>query len=123
MRPNPIRVKHVRDPHEPDDGVRFLVDRLWPRGISRENLQLDGWQKDLAPSDGLRRWFGHDPVRWNEFRQRYWAELEAGSAAWKPLLDLARAQTVTLLFGAHDRECNNAVALRSFLEARLSDGR
>lgn len=116
-----IRVKRVYEPREPDDGVRFLVDRLWPRGIRKETLQGDGWLKDVAPSDELRHWFGHDPARWKEFCRRYNDELEAHSESWRPLLETARTQAVTLLFSAHDLEHNNAVALRTFLEARLND--
>lgn len=116
-----IRVKRVYDPDGPDDGFRFLVDRLWPRGMKKENLQLDGWLKDVAPSDALRHWFGHDPDKWDEFCLRYDAELKANDEAWLPLLDKARKQDITLLFGAHDIEHNNALALRSFLEKRLDD--
>ena len=111
-----IRVKRVYEPHEPDDGPRFLVDRLWPRGMKKEALHLDGWLKDAAPSDALRRWFGHDPSRWEEFCRRYDAELESNSEAWRPLLDTARMRDITLLYSAHDVEHNNAVAIRSFLE-------
>ena len=117
-----IRVKRVYDPHEPDDGLRYLVDRLWPRGMKKENLRMDGWLKEVAPSNNLRNWYGHDPARWQEFCARYHEELEAHSEAWRPLLELARKQDFTLLFSAHDVERNNAVALRSFLEARLNDG-
>lgn len=116
-----IRAKRVYDPSEPEDGARFLVDRLWPRGIRKEDLRMEGWVKDVAPSDALRHWFGHDPAKWNEFRQRYTAELEANAEAWRPLLENAQRQTITLLFSAHDPERNNAVVLRSFLEARLTD--
>ena len=116
-----IRVKRVYDPHEPVDGSRFLVDRLWPRGMKKENLQMDGWLKDVAPSDALRHWFGHEPAKWEEFCSRYDAELENNSDAWRPLLDMARKQDVTLLYGAHDIEHNNAVAIRSFLE-KILDG-
>lgn len=114
-----IRVKRVYDPHEPDDGPRFLVDRLWPRGMKKDKLQLDGWLKDVAPSDELRRWFGHDPAKWKEFCRRYDAELEGAIESWRPLLDRAGDQDITLLFSAHDTERNNAVALRSFLKRRL----
>lgn len=114
-----IRVKRVYDPHEPADGSRFLVDRLWPRGMKKEKLPMDGWLKELAPSDTLRHWFGHGPAKWEEFCRRYDAELEDNSDAWRPLLDMARKNDVTLLYGAHDIEHNNAVALRSFLEKRL----
>lgn len=114
-----IKVKRVYEPPAPDDGRRFLVDRLWPRGMKKEALQLDDWWKEVAPSDELRQWFGHDPARWEEFRRRYFAELEAKPAAWQPLLEAARAGDVTLLFSARDEEHNNAVALKAFLEARL----
>ena len=114
-----IKVKRVYDLHQPDDGLRFLVDRLWPRGVKKENLEMTDWLKDVAPSDDLRHWFGHEPARWEEFRSRYEAELEANSDAWRALLELARKQAVTLLFSAHDPEHNNAVALRSFLEKKL----
>jgi uncharacterized protein YeaO (DUF488 family) len=117
-----IRIKRVYDPHEPADGSRFFVDRLWPRGMRKENLPMDGWLKDAAPSDALRQWFGHDPARWEEFCRRYGAELEANSEVWRLLLTMAQKQDITLLFSAHDRDHNNAVALRSFLEARLNDG-
>ena len=113
-----IRIKRVYDPHEPGDGPRFLVDRLWPRGVKKENLLLDGWLKDLAPSDDLRRWFGHAPAKWEEFCQRYEAELACNSQSWHFLLDMSQKQDITLLFSAHDIEHNNAVALRSFLEQK-----
>lgn len=116
-----LRVKRVYDQREPGDGLRFLVDRLWPRGMNKEALGLDGWLKELAPSDGLRHWFGHDPARWDEFCRRYHAELEENATSWQPLLETARTQVVTLLFAAHDLEHNNAVALRSFLETRMAD--
>jgi len=116
-----LRVKRVYEPREPDDGLRFLVDRLWPRGLNKEALGLDGWLKELAPSDALRHWFGHDPARWEEFHARYQSELEGNSAVWHPLLEAARGQVVTLLFAAHDSEHNNAVALAAFLEHKLAD--
>ena len=117
-----IRIKRVYDRQEPDDGARFLVDRLWPRGMKKEELRMDGWLKEVAPSDTLRHWFGHDPARWDEFCRIYDAELESNAEAWRILLDTARKQDITLLYGAHDTEHNNAVALRLFLEARLNDG-
>lgn len=98
-------------------GRRFLIDRLWPRGLSKDELHLDGWLKDAAPSSELRRWFGHDPERWEEFRRRYTEELDAHPAAWQPLLEAARAGDVVLLFGAKDTEHNNAVVLREHLQA------
>ncbi|HXF72267.1 MAG TPA: DUF488 family protein [Actinomycetota bacterium] len=100
---------------------RFLVDRVWPRGVARDELEIDGWLRDVAPSDELRRWFGHDPSRWEGFQRRYAAELDAKPEAWRPLLEAARRGDVTLLFGARDEERNNAVALRGYLERRLRD--
>ncbi|MDD2542612.1 MAG: DUF488 domain-containing protein [Desulfuromonadaceae bacterium] len=116
-----IRIKRVYDQYEPDDGPRFLVDRLWPRGMKKENLPMDGWLKDVAPSDALRSWFGHDPAKWEEFCSRYDSELEVNSEAWQPILTMAQKQNLTLLYGAHDIEHNNAVAIRSFLEKKLND--
>ncbi len=117
-----IRVKRVYEPAAPNDGCRFLVDRLWPRGVKREALSLDGWLKDVAPSDELRRWFGHDPAHWDEFQRRYFAELDGKPQTWQPILEAAQRGDVTLLFSAYDIEHNNAVALRSYLEARLRGG-
>ncbi|GIW52362.1 MAG: hypothetical protein KatS3mg081_1717 [Gemmatimonadales bacterium] len=114
-----IRVKRVYEPPVPQDGARFLVDRLWPRGLKKETLRLDGWFKELAPSDRLRRWFAHQPGRWQEFRRRYFAELDRNESAWKPLLEAARRGTVTLLYAARDAEHNNAVALKEYLESKL----
>lgn len=116
-----IRIKRAYDKPEADDGTRFLVDKLWPRGMKKEDLPIDGWLKELAPSDPLRRWFGHDPARWEEFCRRYWAELETNSQAWCRLLEVSRTGVVTLLFSAHDLEHNNAVALSLFLEAKITD--
>ncbi len=114
-----IRVKRVYEQLEADDGKRFLVERLWPRGMKKENLRMDGWIKDVAPSDALRRWFGHDPAKWEEFRLRYFTELMENRDSWKPLLEEARHGMVTLLYSAHDQEHNNAVALKAFLEGQL----
>ncbi|OGT97788.1 MAG: hypothetical protein A2079_03255 [Geobacteraceae bacterium GWC2_48_7] len=114
-----IRIKRVYDQPEVDDGARFLVDRLWPRGIKKEQLHMDGWLKEVAPSDDLRHWFGHEPGRWEDFCDRYYDELEGNRESWNPLLDIARMKNITLLFSAHDLERNNAVALRSFLEKQL----
>ena len=113
-----IHVKRVYEPADPEDGTRFLVDRLWPRGLAKEALALDGWLKDLAPSDALRRWFGHDPARWEEFQRRYAAELDARPDAWRPILEAARQGRVTLLFSARDTQHNNAVALKAYLDAQ-----
>ena len=94
-----IQVKRVYDPPERSDGDRFLVDRLWPRGLKKDDAKLDGWFRDVAPSDELRRWFGHDPERWKDFKSRYSAELRANPSAWEPILAAARKGAITLLFG------------------------
>ena len=96
----------------------MLVDRIWPRGLTKEHASVDVWLKDIAPSAGLRIWFGHDPNRWREFKKRYFEELRANHAAVDRLTDLVSAGKVTLLFGAHDIERNNAVALADYLAAR-----
>lgn len=118
-----VQIKRVYDPASPADGRRFLVDRLWPRGLSTTRLRLDGWGKDAAPSDALRRWFSHDVTKWPGFVRRYRAELNARPRAWKPLVDAARRGPITLLFAARDAEHNNAVVLRTYLMARLRPSR
>ncbi len=114
-----ICIKRVYEPRTAQDGTRVLVDRLWPRGTKKEALYLDGWLKEVAPSDGLRKWFAHDPKKWEEFQRRYCGELDRKPEIWQPLLDAARAGTVTLLFGARDAEQNNASALKRYLETKL----
>ena len=114
-----IRVKRAYDPPSPDDGLRVLVDRLWPRGLPRAEAKIDFWLKEIAPSAELRRWFGHDPAKWCEFRRRYQAELAAHVEPLEKLRDLVRGQQrITLLFAARDAEHNNAVALREVVESR-----
>jgi uncharacterized protein YeaO (DUF488 family) len=98
----------------------YLVERLWPRGVKKTDLKLDGWYKDVAPSTELRKWFSHDPEKWEEFRRRYFAELDKAPEAWEPLLQAARHNTVTLLYSSHDTEHNNAVALKEYLEKNRS---
>ncbi len=116
-----IAIKRAYEPPSRDDGVRILVDRLWPRGIRKEQLQVRKWMKELGPSHELRRFFGHDPERWEEFRKRYRAEL-AGAQA-KTLLDelveIARKGKLTLVYSARDEEHNQAVVLKQVLDARL----
>lgn len=114
-----LHLKRVYDPPAPEDGRRILVDRLWPRGLTHEKAALDDWQKDLAPSDELRRWFGHDPAKWAEFRARYLKELEAHGPALEALRHTVETGVVTLLYGARDTEHNEAVVLRD----RLLDDR
>lgn len=111
-----IHCKRVYDPIEKNDGHRVLVDRSWPRGIKKEDLALDAWHKDLAPSTELRKWFGHDPQRWAAFYQRYHAELRDNDTAVEKLLREPGKRPLTLLYAARDTEHNNAVALKMFLE-------
>jgi len=110
-----ISIKRAYDPHSSADGVRILVDRLWPRGVSKEALKPDMWLKEVAPSPLLRKWFGHDPQRWTEFERRYVDELKQNAASWEPIVEASRKHHVTLLFGAKDVEHNNAVVLQNFL--------
>jgi uncharacterized protein YeaO (DUF488 family) len=110
-----LRLKRAYDPAEPGDGVRILVDRLWPRGVSKEKAALDDWIKDVAPSTALRKWFGHDPARWAEFQHRYRAELREQSVVLDRVRVLAKAHVVTLVYSAHDVQHNDAVVLRSVL--------
>ena len=113
-----IKIKRAYDPPAPADGVRVLVDRLWPRGLKRSEAGVQTWLKEVAPSAELRKWFGHDPARWDEFQQRYRAELTA-NAALRVLRDLVRDnKRVTLLFAARDGEHNNAVVLRDVCRRR-----
>ena len=114
-----IQIKRIYDPSAKEDGTRFLVERLWPRGIKKEELQMDAWCKNLAPSGDLRRWFSHDPVKWKEFQRRYRAELSGNPAAFQPLFDAAKHGNITLLYSAHDTKHNSALALKSYLEERL----
>ena len=110
-----VSVKRVYEPSVSSDGVRVLVERLWPRGMRKETLKLNAWLKDVAPSDTLRRWFNHDPAKWSEFRRRYFAELNRHRDALQPILDAEAHGNVTLLYSAHDTEHNNAVALKDHL--------
>ena len=113
-----LRVKRVYDSPASRDGTRVLVDRLWPRGLRKQSARLDEWLKEIAPSDALRRWFGHEPSRWEDFKQRYFAELDAKPDAWGDVLGRARNGPVTLLYAARDPDHNNAVALKLYLERR-----
>lgn len=114
-----INLKRAYDPPARSDGVRYLVERLWPRGVKKTQLKLDGWLKEVAPSPALRTWFGHDPRKWTRFRQRYFSELRAHPEALRPLLAAARRGRLTLVFSSRDALHNNAVALRTYLERRL----
>ncbi|MGA2608649.1 MAG: DUF488 family protein [Terriglobia bacterium] len=118
-----IKLKRVYDPVAATDGIRFLVERLWPRGVKKTALHVHAWLKDVAPSSALRRWFGHDPKKWSEFRRRYSCELSASADALEPILKAARRGRVTLVYSSHDMEHNNAVALKDFVQARISKKR
>lgn len=114
-----ITVKRIYAAPAATDGCRVLVDRLWPRGLSKDKAKIDHWLKDLAPSNDLRRWYGHDPAKWDEFRRRYRAELDADPSALEPLLHLMETEkTVTLLFSSREEKLNNAVALAEILQKR-----
>jgi uncharacterized protein YeaO (DUF488 family) len=114
-----IHLRRVYDPPDRGEGRRYLVERLWPRGMRKEALKLDAWLKDMAPSTALRRWYGHDPEKWPEFQRRYRRELTANPAGWEALLEAARQGPITLLYSARDTERNSAQVLKAFLEGRL----
>ena len=113
-----ITLKRAYDPASPTDGIRFLVERLWPRGVSKATLRIDAWLKDVGPSTALRKWFSHDPERWDEFRRRYFRALGSQSEAWQPIVAAARRGRVTLVYSSHDTQHNNAVALQEFLRKK-----
>ncbi len=113
-----IQIKRVYEAVSAEDGTCFLVDRLWPRGIRKEALQDAHWLKDAAPTEALRRWFAHDPRKWDEFRLRYFAELDGRPQAWQAVLDAAVRGPVTLLYAARDSQHNNAMAFREYLEGK-----
>jgi uncharacterized protein YeaO (DUF488 family) len=115
-----IKVKRAYVQPAPEDGFRVLVERLWPRGLKKEAVALDLWLKDVAPSPELRRWFGHDPARWEEFCRRYWIELAQRPAPVKGLREKLRQGQVTLVYGSRDQEHNAAMALKAFLENETS---
>ncbi len=114
-----IKTKRVYEKPDPDDGTRLLVERLWPRGMKKESLHMDGWLKDVAPSDALRKWFGHDPAKWSEFQHRYFSELDQKPEAIKTIVEAADRGDVTLLYSSHDMEHNNALALKDYLAKQL----
>lgn len=115
-----IAIHRVYD-KTPAKGKKFIVERLWPRGIKKQDLEFDEWLKEVAPSTELRKWFSHDPAKYAEFRRKYFKELDRNPAAWQPILAAARKRTVTLLYSSHDPAHNNAVALKEYLEAKLGD--
>ena len=112
-----LRIKRIYDAPARSDGFRLLVDRLWPRGISKKRAKLDDWMPELAPSAELRKWFGHDPKRWKDFRQRYWAELAGKPSLISSVRDRLCDGPVTLLYGARDVTHNQAYVIKQFIEA------
>jgi uncharacterized protein YeaO (DUF488 family) len=114
-----INLKRAYDEANSTDGSRYLVERLWPRGVKKVSLKIDGWLKTAAPSTELRQWFNHEIPKWSEFRRRYFTELNAHPEAWQPLVEAARRGTVTLIYSSHDTEHNNAVALKEFVEKKI----
>jgi len=112
-----IKIKRIYDPASSKDGKRILVDRLWPRGIRKDEARIDEWLKDIAPSNELRKWFSHDPSKWQEFKKRYEKELQNESDMLERIREMARTGVITLLFAAKDIEHNNAVVLEEILEA------
>ena len=113
-----ITLKRAYDSVSPKDGRRFLVERLWPRGVSKAKLRLDAWLKEVGPSTELRKWFSHDPDKWSEFRRRYFRELDSRPEAWQPIVSAARRGTVTLVYSSHDTHHNNAVALQRYVQTQ-----
>ncbi len=114
-----INIKRVYDPPSRKDGNRILVDRLWPRGLRKEDARIDTWVREVSPSTELRLWYGHDPAKWGEFKTRYFAELRGEQEAVESIVSAARRGTITLLYSSREERYNNAVALKSYLEARL----
>ncbi|MGB6065538.1 MAG: DUF488 family protein [Desulfomonilaceae bacterium] len=114
-----IRVKRVYEAPEKEDGYRALVDHLWPRGIKKEDAHIDHWFKEIAPTDELRKWFGHEPEKWEEFKRRYFLELDKNRETAAKLAKKAKAETVTLVFSSKEERFNNAVALKEYLENKV----
>ena len=114
-----IALKRAYDSASRADGTRFLVERLWPRGVSKAKLRVAAWLKEAGPSTELRKWFSHDPEKWDEFRRRYFRELASRPDAWQPIVAAARHGTVTLVYSSHDTQHNNAVALLEYLRKKV----
>ncbi|HET9180122.1 MAG TPA: DUF488 domain-containing protein, partial [Terriglobia bacterium] len=115
-----IELKRVYEGRSSSDGKRLLIERLWPRGIKKADLKIDDWIKDAGPSSELRKWFNHDPAKWDGFRQRYFRELDKKPSVWKPILMASEEGTVTLIYSSHDTQHNNAVALAEYLKKKAS---
>ena len=117
-----IKIKRVYDEPSLSDGIRILVDRLWPRGLKKKDAKINEWLREIAPSNELRKWFSHDPTKWEEFRKRYFKELR-GKSEMERIFDLARQGPITLLFGSKEERLNNAVALKDYMDAKLNDSK
>jgi uncharacterized protein YeaO (DUF488 family) len=117
-----IQVKRVYEPAAPEDGIRVLVDRIWPRGVTKQKARLDMWLKEIAPSTALRKWFAHDPAKWTDFKKRYAQELDSHREILAELAAKAKRSAVTLLFSSKEERYNNAAALKEYLERRRSHG-
>ena len=115
-----IKIKRVYDRSSQDDGKRILIDRLWPRGLKKEDAQIDEWLKEIAPSNELRKWFNHDPNKWSEFKKKFFTELLGKRDMVEGIINTARKGTVTLLFGSKEERFNNAVALKEFIDSRMN---
>ena len=115
-----VKIKRVYDKPSRDDGKRILIDRLWPRGLRKEEARIDEWLKEVAPSNELRKWFNHDPDKWEEFKKRFFAELEGRQDMVDGIIGSARKGTVTLLFGSKEERFNNAVALQEYVDSRIT---
>ncbi len=113
----PIRIKRAYEAPDEDDGQRVLVDRLWPRGVSKESAKIDFWPKELAPSTELRRWYGHDPDKWPAFKARYFEELDSKPVLMKELLERIRRGTVTFVYSSKERRLNNAAAIKDYIDS------
>ena len=114
-----LKLKRAYEPNTRADGTRILVERLWPRGLSKKTLRIDAWLKDVGPSTELRQWFGHDPEKWPRFRARYFRELDSRPEAWRPIVTAARRGAVTLVYSSRDTVHNNAVALKDYLRPKI----
>ncbi len=115
-----LKIKRVYDQPSQDDGKRILIDRLWPRGLKKEDARIDEWIKEIAPSNELRKWFNHDPNKWNEFKKRFFAELLGKRDMVEGIISTARKGTVTLLFGSKEERFNNATALKEYIDSRMN---
>jgi uncharacterized protein YeaO (DUF488 family) len=118
-----LKLKRAYEPESRSDGTRLLVERLWPRGLSKAALRIDAWLKEAGPSTELRQWFNHDPAKWPAFRARYFRELDSRPEAWRPIVTAARRGAVTLVYSSRDTEHNNAVALKDYLRPKIRKAR